>query len=413
MSYSEARERYAELGVDTESVLATLAKTPISLHCWQGDDVVGFEQAGGGSGGGILATGNYPGRARTAEELRTDLDQAASLIPGAKRLNLHALYADAPKVPARTELTIEHFQNWVDWAKAHGWGLDFNPTCFNHPMAASGFTLSSADAAVREFWIAHCIACRKIAAAMGEQLNNPVVTNIWIPDGYKDIPYDRSGPRQRLGESLDAVLAAEVSKKWNIDAVESKLFGIGVESYTTGSHEFYLAYAVKNQLCLCLDAGHFHPTESIGDKISAVLQFVPSILTHVSRGVRWDSDHVVILDDPTREIFQGIVRSGGLSRTHIGLDFFDASINRIAAWVVGTRSAQKALLLALLEPADKLQAMENEGDYTSRLALFEALKALPWGEVWEEHCQRCDVPGETSWMGAVKKYEAEVTSLRQ
>ncbi|MGE9291953.1 MAG: L-rhamnose isomerase, partial [Puniceicoccales bacterium] len=411
MSYPESLERYASLGVDTEAALKTLATTPISLHCWQGDDVVGFEGSTG-EGGGIAATGNYPGRARTAEELRADMNQADSLIPGPKRLNLHAIYADAPEIPDRTELTIEHFRPWVEWAKTKNFGLDFNPTCFGHPMADSGFTLSSADARIRQYWIDHCIACRKIAAGIGEELQNPVVTNIWIPDGYKDLPVDRAAPRRRLEESLDAVLAAPVAPEWNIDAVESKLFGIGVESYTVGSHEFYLGYAVKNQTCLCLDAGHFHPTESIAEKISSVLQFVPRLLTHVSRGVRWDSDHVVLLDDPTKAIFEEIVRCDALDRTHIGLDFFDASINRIAAWVIGTRASQKSLLLALLEPTAELRKLEAEGDYTGRLALLEATKSLPWSEVWDEHCRRSGVPLDTDWLQEVRTYEKEVLAKR-
>ncbi len=407
MSYADAREQYAALGVDTEAALATLAATPLSLHCWQGDDVCGFEQQQAG-GGGILATGNYPGRARNPAELRADLEAA----PGPLRLNLHAIYADTPAPPARDALEPRHFQSWVDWAKARNWGLDFNPTCFGHPLAADGFTLSHRDPAVRRFWIDHCVACRRVGAAMGAALMNPVVTNIWIPDGYKDLPADRAAPRRRLAESLDAILAAEVDGRWNIDAVESKLFGIGVESYTVGSHEFYLAYAVKNQLCLCLDAGHFHPTESLADKVSSVLQFVPEILTHVSRGVRWDSDHVVILDDPTRALLEEIVRCDALPRTHLGLDFFDASINRIAAWVIGARATQKALLCALLEPRDRLRAAEEAGDYTARLALLETAKTLPWGAVWAEHLARHDVPAETAWLDEVKRHERDVLSKR-
>ena len=412
MSYSEACEQYAALGVDTEAALKTLSETPVSLHCWQGDDVVGFESKGPSAGGGIMATGNYPGRARTPAELRQDLEMVAGLLPGELRLNLHASYADAENLPDRDKLEPAHFQSWIDWAKDRGWGLDFNPTLFAHPMADDGFTLSHQDEKVRRFWIDHCIACRKIAEEMGKQLANPVVTNIWIPDGYKDLPYDRAGPRKRLEAALDEVIAAEVDGKWNIDAVESKLFGLGVESYTVGSHEFYLGYAVKNQLCLCLDAGHFHPTESLGDKISSVLQFVPEILTHVSRGVRWDSDHVVILDDPTRAILEEIVRCGALERTHLGLDFFDASINRIAAWTIGTRATQKALLCALLEPRERLAQAESNGDYTERLALLEAAKALPWGTVWAEYLSRQDKPGETAWMEEVRAYEKTVLSTR-
>ncbi len=412
MSYKEAREEYAALGVDTEKALDVMARTPVSLHCWQGDDVTGFEQAASSTGGGIMATGNYPGRARNPGELRSDLEKAASIIPGPLRLNLHAIYLDAPSIPERDQIEPRHFQPWIDWARERQWGIDFNPTCFGHPKADDGFTLSHRDPAIRQFWIDHCVACRAIAQEIGRQLENPVVTNIWIPDGYKDLPADRSGPRRRLEESLDAILADKTLAEWNIDAVESKLFGLGVESYTVGSHEFYLAYAVSRQIALCLDAGHFHPTESIGDKISSVLQFVPRLLTHVSRGVRWDSDHVVLLDDPTREILREIVRSDGLSRTHIGLDFFDASINRIAAWTIGTRATQKALLAALLEPADRLLQAEQSGDYTTRLALMETAKALPWGSVWAEYCQRSDVPGETQWMEEVRSYETEVLSKR-
>jgi L-rhamnose isomerase len=412
MNYPNAREQYAAIGVDTESVLETLAATPISLHCWQGDDVNGFEIKEASAGGGIMSTGNYPGRARNPDELRQDLEAVAGLLPGALRLNLHASYADAADLPDRDQLEPKHFQSWIDWAKERSWGIDFNPTCFAHPKADDGFTLSHKDAGVREFWIRHCIACRQIAEEIGRQLGDPVVTNIWIPDGYKDLPVDRAGPRKRLEESLDAIMAAEVDGKWNIDAVESKLFGLGVESYTVGSHEFYLGYAVKNQLCLCLDAGHFHPTESLADKISSVLQFVPEILTHVSRGVRWDSDHVVLLDDPTRAILEEIVRCDALDRTHIGLDFFDASINRIAAWTIGTRATQKALLCALLEPRALLREAESTGDYTSRLALLETVKTLPWGSIWAEHCARCDVPQETEWLREVKRYEADVLGKR-
>jgi L-rhamnose isomerase len=412
MSYADAQQQYAALGVDTEAALKTLTETPVSLHCWQGDDVVGFERKTAAGGGGILATGAYPGRATTPDQLRADLEQAARLIPGPLRLNLHASYVDAPRTPDRDALETRHFQPWIDWARQRQWGLDFNPTCFAHPLAADGFTLSHQDAGVRDFWIRHCIACRRIAEDMGRQLGDPVVTNIWIPDGYKDQPADRAAPRRRLEESLDAIMAAEVDGKWNIDAVESKLFGIGVESYTVGSHEFYLAYAVKHQLCLCLDAGHFHPTESLADKVSSVLQFVPEILTHVSRGVRWDSDHVVLLDDPTRAILEEIVRCDALDRTHIGLDFFDASINRIAAWVIGTRATRKALLIALLEPRQRLREAEQAGDHTTRLALQETARAMPWSRVWEEYCRRAEVPSETAWLDEVKRYEREVLAKR-
>lgn len=412
-AYELARQLYAELGVDTEAALARLAGIPISLHCWQGDDVGGFEAPGGELGGGLAVTGNYPGKARSLAELRQDLDAALALIPGRHRLNLHAIYGDfGGKKVDRAEIGVEHFQSWIDWAKERAMGLDFNPTCFGHPLAADGFTLSHADIAVREYWIAHCQASRRIGAEMGRQLGTPTVTNIWIPDGMKDIPADRKAPRERLAASLDAVLAAPLDPARHLDAVECKLFGIGSESYVVGSHEFYLGYAVKNQLLLCLDAGHFHPTEGIADKVSSVLQFVPEILLHVSRGVRWDSDHVVLLDDPTQAICQELVRGNFTDRTHIGLDFFDASINRIAAWVIGTRSALKGLLYALLEPAATLRRLENEGDYSGRLATFEQLKTLPWGLVWDEFCRRHDTPPEGAWLAEARAYEAKALSAR-
>ena len=412
-AYTLAQERYTELGVDTESALQALAKIPISLHCWQGDDVGGFERAGGELGSGLAVTGNYPGKARTAAELRGDLEKALSLIPGRHRLNLHACYAelDGKKVE-RSEYTIEQFQGWVDWCKAQGLGLDFNPSYFAHPLAADGLTLSHRDKGVRQYWIGHGIACRRIAAEAARQLGKTAITNFWIPDGSKDQPADRKAPRERLAAALDAIFADPVDAKLNLDAVESKLFGIGSESYVVGSHEFYLGYAISRQKLYCLDAGHFHPTESIADKISSVLQFVPGLLLHVSRGVRWDSDHVVLLDDATRAIMEEVVRGGFLDRTSIGLDFFDASINRIAAWVIGTRNAIKALLLALLEPAAKLRAAETAGDFTGRLALFEELKSLPFGAVWDEHCRREDVPIGTAWLEEVRGYEKNILSQR-
>ncbi len=413
-TYSTARQIYVELGVDTEAAIATLTKTPISLHCWQGDDVGGFETAGAElSGGGIQATGNYPGKARTIDELRQDLGTAYALIPGKHRLNLHACYADfGGKRAERNALTTAHFQSWIDWAKAHGLGLDFNPTCFSHPLAEDGWTLSHRDAKVRAFWIEHAIACRRIGADMGRQLGSTTVTNIWVPDGSKEVPIDRRGPRERLAASLDAIFQEPLDPQHHLDAVESKLFGIGSESYVVGSHEFYLGYAVKNQKLYCLDAGHFHPTETIADKISSLLMFVPEILLHVSRGVRWDSDHVVILDDPTKALMEALARGDYLGRVHIGLDYFDASINRVAAWVIGTRATQKALLLALLEPLDRLRRFEAEGDTTSRLALVEEAKSLPFGEVWNEFCRRQDVPPGFEWMDTLKAYEAKVTINR-
>jgi L-rhamnose isomerase len=411
-NYPSAREQFAQWGVDTESALASLASIPVSLHCWQGDDVAGFEtHEESTSSGGIQATGNYPGRARSIAELQADLAQVASLVPGKLRLNLHAIYADfGGKKVERDALTVDYFKGWIDWARERSFGIDFNPTCFAHPLAADGFTLSHRDSAIRKFWINHCIACRKIGAAIGEALGSPAVTNIWIPDGYKDIPADRLAPRERLVESLDAILAAEADPRWNIDAVESKLFGIGFESYTVGSHEFYLGYAAQHKVALCLDAGHFHPTESVGDKISAVLLFVPRLLLHVSRGVRWDSDHVVILDDPTKGILEEVAACNAIDRVHVGLDFFDASINRIAAWVIGARTAKKALLLGLLRPLDKLRQAENAGDYTARLALMEDAKSLSWGAVWEEYCIRNQSPADGQWLAAVRDYEAKVLS---
>ncbi len=411
-AYQLARECYAELGVDTDKAMEKLRQIPISLHCWQGDDVGGFENPETGLDGGIAVTGNYPGKARTPDELRTDLDKTLSMIPGKHRLNLHAIYLDADRKVERNEIEPEHFTSWVQWAKANGLGMDFNGTYFSHPKADSGFTLSSADDSVRQFWIEHGICCRKIGAYMGKELGTPCVTNVWIPDGYKDIPVDRLAPRQRLADSLDRIFAEKIDKAIHLDAVESKLFGIGAESYTVGSHEFYLGYATSRQTLLCLDAGHYHPTEVISEKISSVLMFVPELLLHVSRPVRWDSDHVVILDDELRAIAQELVRSGKLDKVHIGLDFFDASINRIAAWVIGTRCMIKALLIALLEPTDKLRQFESEGDFTSRLAMLEELKTLPYGAVWDYYCAKSEVPVGASWLAEAKTYEKNVLAKR-
>lgn len=359
-------------------------------------------------------TGNYPGKARSIAELQQDLEQVLSLLPGKHRLNLHAIYGDfAGEKVDRDAIELKHFQGWIDWAKEQGIGMDFNPSNFSHPLADDGLTLSSPDKGKRDFWIEHCKRSRQIAASMGEQLGSAAVTNVWIPDGMKDLPVDRQSYRKRLEESLDTVFAEKLDTAHNIDAVECKLFGIGSESMVVGSHEFYMGYAIKNQTALCLDAGHFHPTEGIADKISSVLMYVPELLLHVSRGVRWDSDHVVLFDDQTQQIMQELVRCDALPRTHLGLDFFDASINRIAAWAIGTRAAQKSLLLALLEPRESLRAAELEGDYTTRLAVLEQAKALPWSAVWEEFCQRNNVPGELELLGAVKSYEAAVLSSRQ
>ena len=411
-SYALAKKRYAELGVDTDSAMQALAGISISVHCWQGDDVGGFEKNAQSLGGGIAVTGNYPGKARTPLELRADLEKAFSLIPGRHRVNLHACYGEfGGKVVDRDAIAPEHFRGWIDWAKAHKLGLDFNPTFFSHPKAADGFTLSHHDKGIRNFWIEHGRRSREIGAVMGKALGSPTVTNVWVPDGTKDTPADRLAPRERLAESLDSVFHAKL--KGNLDAVEPKLFGIGSESYVVGSAEFYLGYAVSRQKLLCLDAGHFHPTEGIADKISGVLPFLPELLLHVSRGVRWDSDHVVVLNDELLSIAREIVANGFLKRTHIGLDYFDASINRVAAWVIGTRAMQRALLAALLEPTQALREVELEGDFTSRLALQEELKVLPSGAVWEEFCEQQNVPSGMRWIAEVRGYEATVLSLRE
>jgi len=413
-TYALARERYAELRVDTEAALERLARIPVSLHCWQGDDIGGFETSGEEIGGGLAVTGTYPGKARTPDELRVDLDVALSLIPGSHRLNLHASYAETGSSPVeRDEIDVSHFRGWIDWAGDRGLGLDFNPTYFAHEKARDGFTLSHADPGIRRFWIDHGIACRGIGAAMGEALGSPCVTNVWIPDGLKDTPVDRRTPRERLAESLDRMFAREIDPTHGLDAIEAKLFGIGSESYVVGSHEFYLGYAVSRRKLLCLDAGHFHPTEVISDKISSVLTHVDRILLHVSRGVRWDSDHVVTLSDELQAIAQELVRGNYLDRVHIGLDFFDASINRVAAWVVGTRALLEALCMALLEPIETLRQLEAALDYTGRLATFEALKTMPFGSVWDEHCRRCEVPVGVAWLQDVRRHERDVQVKRR
>jgi L-rhamnose isomerase len=407
-----ATERYASLGVDTEVALRAIAMIPISLHCWQGDDVGGFEHHGQGLTGGIAVTGNYPGKARTPDELRMDLEKSLSLIPGRHRINLHAFYGEfGGQIVDRNAIQPRHYQSWIDWAKQHRLGMDFNPTCFSHPKAADGFTLSHPDAGIRNFWIEHCIASREIGAVMGKALGSPTVTNVWIPDGYKDSPVDRMSPRKRLADSLDKVFAKPLDPWHHLDAVECKLFGLGSESYVVGSHEFYMGYAVKNQKLLCLDAGHFHPTEGIADKLTSALLYVPEILLHVSRGVRWDSDHVVTLDDALQAISQELVRNKLLNRTHIGLDFFDASINRIAAWVIGTRNTIKSLLIAMLEPPALIEA-ERQGDLSARLALLEETKSLPWAAVWDQYCTIAGVPVGHDWFDEVRSYEKTVLSKR-
>ncbi|HUB83908.1 MAG TPA: L-rhamnose isomerase [Bryobacteraceae bacterium] len=413
-SYELAREKYASLGVDTDAALRTLATFRISMHCWQGDDVGGFETPGAVlSGGGIQATGNYPGKARTIDELRSDMEAVLRVVPGDHRLNLHASYLEnGGTFVDRDAIEPRHFQGWIDWAKHNRLGLDFNPTYFSHPKAADGFTLAHSDPAIREFWIEHGIRCRKVGAEMGKQLGSATVTNVWIPDGYKDIPIDRTAPRERLAESLDRIFHDPIDPRVHLDAVEAKLFGIGAESYTVGSFEFYMGYAVSRGKLLTLDAGHFHPTERISEKVSSVLMFCPGLLLHVSRPVRWDSDHVVILDDELLAIAGEIVRSGKTGRIHIGLDYFDASINRVAAWVIGMRNMIKALLVALLEPTARLREVEFGMDFTQRLALLEELKSLPWPSVWEYYCAQKDVPAGIDWLAEVRRHETAAARVQ-
>jgi L-rhamnose isomerase len=412
-AYVLARERFAALDVDTEAAMKTLEKVAISLHCWQGDDVAGFENPGGELTGGIAATGNYPGKARNAAELRQDLDLVYRLIPGSHRLNLHAIYLESDQKVERNQIESRHFANWVDWAKENGHGLDFNPTCFSHPKAADGLTLAHPNKDIRKFWVEHGIRCREIGAAFGKALGKTCLTNLWIPDGMKDIPADRLAPRERLLESLDAVFAPKIDPKLNVDSIEGKLFGIGSECYVVGSHEFYLGYAVSRKKLLTLDTGHYHPTESVADKISSVFMFLDEIALHVSRGVRWDSDHVVTLSDELQALAQELVRGNYLGKTHIGLDFFDASINRVAAWVIGTRNMLKALLMAFLEPTAKIQKLESAGDYTSRLALLEEGKTMPLSSVWDYYCCSNETPVGEAWLAEVKQYENDVLSKRQ
>jgi L-rhamnose isomerase len=412
-AYALAKNAYAVFGINTDKVIRAALDIPISIHCWQGDDVSGFEGAGGLSGGGILATGNYPGRARNGDELRGDAEFAFSLIPGKKRFNLHTLYAETggKKVP-RDELEPEHFTAWMAWSKKKKIPLDFNPSFFSHPLAASGFTLASADPKVRDFWIRHAKASRKIAAAFGANQGSPSVNNIWIPDGSKDLPADRLSPRQRLRDALDEILSVKCDAKTITDTVECKLFGIGSECYVVGSHEFYLGYAAAKQIRLCLDTGHFHPTETIADKISAALLFVPGLLIHFSRGIRWDSDHVTIYSDELRDVCREIARQKCFDRIDIALDFFDASINRIAAWTIGTRSLRKGLLEALLEPVKLLVDAEKAGRNHERLALMEECKTLPFPAVWDKLCLDSGVPAGADWLEKVAEYEKTVLTKR-
>jgi L-rhamnose isomerase len=413
-TYQLAKAQYAELGVDTDAVIKAMDQIVISLHCWQADDVGGFETPDAAlSGGGIQATGNYPGKARTIEQMRKDLEKVLSLLPGKQRLNLHAIYGDFKGERFdRDQIEVKHFQSWIDWCKTQGIGMDFNASCFSHPKADSGFTLSSKDESIRKFWVEHLKRCRVISAEIGKQLGSPCVHNTWIPDGSKDVPVDRNGHRKQLMKSLDEALAQKFSKDHMKDAVESKLFGIGAESMTVGSAEFYMGYALKNNILLCLDNGHFHPTEQIGDKISSVLQFIDEILLHVTRPIRWDSDHVVTLNEEIQLIASEIIRSNFLNRVNIGLDFFDASINRIGAYVVGTRSAKKAFMIALLEPTAKLVEYEENGQNFERLALLEELKTKPFGAVWDYYCMKENVPVGVDFIAEIQQYEKDVLLKR-
>jgi L-rhamnose isomerase len=419
--YELAREQYAEVGVDTEAALAALSQVPLSLHCWQGDDVGGFERPGASlSGGGIQVTGSHPGKARTIEELRADLAKAFSLIPGRQRLNLHAIYGEfCGRAVARDGIEEEHFRGWVEWARARELGLDFNATCFSHAKAESGFTLSHREDGVRSFWVEHVKRCRAIAAFMGRELGQACIHNLWIPDGSKEAPTDRWERRELLRRSLDEIYSVPHAPAYMKDALESKLFGIGSESFVVGSHEFYLGYVLSGSkgagptAMICLDLGHFHPTESVADKVSAILQFSEGLLLHISRGVRWDSDHVPVLDEELQSVMAEVVRAGALGRVHLALDFFDASIVRVGAWVIGARATLQALLQALLEPRSRLAERERAGDYTGRLALLEEAKALPWGAVWEAHCARAGLPVGEALRQEIAEYGAKVSAERR
>lgn len=411
-SYNYAKSVYAGIGIDTDEVLKQLSALPISMHCWQGDDVGGFESNAALSGG-IQATGNYPGKARTPEELMSDIDMALSVIPGKHRINLHATYAfyDGERV-SRDKLEPKHFDRWIAFAKERGLGIDINPTLFSHPLAADGLTLSHPDENVRRFWIDHCKAIRKIGAYIGEQLGTPCLNNIWIPDGYKEVPADRTGPRKRLKEALDEIFSVKYDKKYLVDSVESKVFGIGVESYTVGSHEFYMNYAAESGAMCLLDNGHYHPTENVADKIPSLLLFSDQVALHVTRGVRWDSDHVVSYNDELRDIAREIVKAG-FDKVLIGLDYFDASINRIAAWVIGMRNMQKALLEAMLTPHAKLKELQDKGEFTEMFALTEEYKSYPFALVWERFCEINNVPVRDEWIGIIKDYEKRILAERK
>lgn len=412
--FESAKELYKAYGIDVEKAMELAATKPISIHCWQGDDVTGFDNPDGGAGDGLAVTGNYPGKARNFEELKADFLKAISLIPGKKRINLHACYAifEEGEWVDRDKIEYKHFAPWVEFAKENGIGIDFNPTVFSHPMMKDGLSLSSPDEYVRKFWIDHCIACRKIAQRIGEELNDKVLNNVWIPDGFKDVPSDRLTPRLRLKDSLDQIFAEKLPNV--IDCVESKVFAVGIESYTVGSNEFYMSYAATHPgVYNLLDNGHYHPTEVVSDKIPALLAFFDRIPLHVTRGVRWDSDHVVVFDDELKEIMKEIVRNDALDKILIGLDFFDASINRIAAWVIGTRNAQKALLWALLQPHEAMKKMQDEADFTRRLMMMEEMKTMPFSDIWTEYCNRQGVPADSSWYDSVMDYEKNVLEGRK
>ena len=412
-AYEYAKARYADLGIDVEKAVDQLDKISISLHCWQADDVKGFENKEGDLTGGIQATGNYPGSSRSVDELRKDIEKVLTLLPGKHRLNLHAIYGDfGDEFVDRDQIEPKHFQSWIDWANNVGIKLDFNSTFFSHAKSESGLTLSSPDKEIQSFWMEHLRRCRYIAAEIGRQQGSPCIHNIWIPDGSKDRTVNRLGYRANLKYALDTVLAEKIDSKYLVDCIESKLFGLGLESYTVGSHEFYMGYGVKNNMVVTLDAGHFHPTEVISDKISSLLLFVPEIMLHVSRPVRWDSDHVVILDDELQHLTQEIVRADAMDRVHVGLDYFDASINRIGAYVVGVRATQKAFLLALLEPIEKLRAYEANGQNFERMALLEEMKSLPWGDVYNYYCLKKGITAGEAYIADIQKYEKEVTLKR-
>jgi L-rhamnose isomerase len=413
-AYQLAKEQYAELGVNTDAVIEKMQEVVISLHCWQTDDVGGFETPDATlSGGGIQATGNYPGKAHSIAQVRADLEKVLSLLPGKQRLNLHAIYGDFQgELVDRDQIEVKHFQSWIDWCKKQGIGMDFNASCFSHPRAADGYTLSSKNEENRKFWVEHVKRCRAISAEIGKQLGTPCVHNTWIPDGSKDTPVDRNGYRTLLKKSLDEAMTIDYPKEYMKDAVESKLFGIGAESMTVGSHDFYLGYAIKNNKLICLDNGHFHPTEQVGDKISSCLQWVDEVLLHVTRPIRWDSDHVVTLNEDVQLIASEIVRNNFISRVKVGLDFFDASINRIGAYVVGTRAAQKAFMIAMLEPTSTLLKYEEAGQNFERLALLEELKTKPFGAVWDYWCLSENVPAGADYISEIQQYEKDVLLKR-